>query len=222
MPICPYYYTFSTSTWASDSNGANNHSTAIAIQHDCARSPQNRSCSPIPFFQDKTLSDSCSHAIPKTATIPSGTYESYTASRIGIRTTLSRLTYASFHGVLLLPPLLIFFSRFRRADLVPRLACFDQRQVLTGGASPDRAHLADPLLGACKWASRDGRQGPAFAWQRFRCRHRPLSLYLSCRQAEATLLVLVSQLRFPINIFFFARISRPWPLEFDNISQSLG
>lgn len=69
--------------------------TTIAIKHDCARSPQNRSCSPIPFFQTKTFSDLCSHAIPKTATISSGTYESYTASRIGIRTTLSRLTYAS-------------------------------------------------------------------------------------------------------------------------------
>ncbi|PTB51349.1 hypothetical protein M431DRAFT_511436 [Trichoderma harzianum CBS 226.95] len=83
---------------------------------------------------------------PKTATIPSGTYESYTASRIGIRTTLSRLTYASFYGVLLLLSAhLSFVARFRRADLAPPggrwacLFCFDQRQVLTGGASLDRA-----------------------------------------------------------------------------------
>lgn len=150
MPICPYYYTFSTSTWASDANGANNHSTAIAIKHDCARSPQNRSCSSIPFFQDKTFSDSCSHAIPKTATIPSGTYESYTASRIGIRTTLSRLTYASFHGVLLLPLCSSFLLDLGEADLVPRLACFDQRQVLTGGASLDRAISLIPFWGPAK------------------------------------------------------------------------
>ncbi len=128
MPICPYYYTFSTSTCASDANGANNHSTAIAIKHDCARSPQNRSCSFHPFFQDKTFSkfmQSC-HTKNRNATIPSGTYESYTASRIGIRTTLSRLTYSTlasteYYSYL---PLLIFFSRFRRADLAPPACLF--------------------------------------------------------------------------------------------------
>lgn len=66
-----------------------NMTVPVAPKTEVARS--------IPFSKDKTFSDSCSHAIPKNrnATTPSGTYESYTASRIGIRTTLSRLTYAS-------------------------------------------------------------------------------------------------------------------------------
>lgn len=57
--------------------------------------PKTEVARPSLFPKTRHSQISCSHATPKTATIPSGTYESYTASRIGIRTTLSRLTYAS-------------------------------------------------------------------------------------------------------------------------------
>lgn len=64
-----------------------NHATAIAVKHDCARSPQQSSHSSIPFFS-KTRHSQTHAVMPKqTATILSGTYESYTASRFGIRTT---------------------------------------------------------------------------------------------------------------------------------------